>query len=132
MEKTKQDQYEQKIKTLQALLTKSNKDLSAYQKANLELQKEIEDAAEEVLKIRRELRETYTNYYNAVRAYQGLCHYDKAAKDLGIDTRPWILPETDKKYDFKLKSTVNESGKVSHIIEGKPIKKGEKANEESK
>ena len=68
MEKTKQDQYEQKIKTLQALLTKSNKDLSAYQKANLVLQKEIEDAAEEVLKIRRELRETYTHYYNAVRA----------------------------------------------------------------
>lgn len=73
----------------------------------------------EVLKAsREEVKKVWSDRNDAIRSYNGLLQMQKSAKDLGIDTRKFVLPEEDEKkykdYEFSVNGKVLESGRTSY------------------
>ena len=62
--------------------------------------------------------EVWQQRNDAIRSYNGLIEMGKTAKQLGVDTSSWKLPEEEKDkfkdYKFSIDHKVLESGKVQY------------------
>ena len=71
-----------------------------------------------VERISKENKEVWQQRNDAIRSYNGLIEMGKSARDLGIDTKDWKLPEEEKDkfkdYKFSIDHKVLESGKVQY------------------
>ena len=71
-----------------------------------------------IKKISKENKEVWQQRNDAIRSYNGLIEMGKSARDLGIDTKDWKLPEEEKDkfkdYKFSIDHKVLESGKVQY------------------
>ena len=69
-------------------------------------------------RISKEIKEVWQQRNDAIRSYNGLIEMGKSARDLGIDTKDWKLPEEEKDkfkdYKFSIDHKVLESGKVQY------------------
>mgnify|MGYP001182480876 FL=1 len=69
-------------------------------------------------KIAKENKEVWKQRNDAIRSYNGLIEMGKSARELGIDTKDWKLPEEEKDkfkdYKFSIDHKVLESGKVQY------------------
>ena len=71
-----------------------------------------------IKKISKENKEVWQQRNDAIRSYNGLIEMGKTAKQLGVDTSSWKLPEEEKDkfkdYKFSIDHKVLESGKVQY------------------
>jgi len=71
-----------------------------------------------IKKISKENKEVWQQRNDAIRSYNGLIEMGKTARELGVDTKDWTLPEEDKNkfkdYKFSIDHKVLESGKVQY------------------
>jgi hypothetical protein len=71
-----------------------------------------------IKKISKENKEVWQQRNDAIRSYNGLIEMGKTARELGVDTKDWALPEEDKNkfkdYKFSIDHKVLESGKVQY------------------
>ena len=71
-----------------------------------------------VERISKENKEVWQQRNDAIRSYNGLIEMGKSARDLGIDTKDWKLPEEEKDkfkdYKYSIDHKVLESGKVQY------------------
>ena len=71
-----------------------------------------------IKKISKENKEVWQQRNDAIRSYNGLIEMGKTAKQLGVDTSNWKLPEEEKDkfkdYKFSIDHKVLESGKVQY------------------
>ena len=81
-----------------------------------------------VERISKENKEVWQQRNDAIRSYNGLIEMGKSARDLGIDTKDWKLPEEEKDkfkdYKFSIDHKVLESGKVQYAAKLTRRKKG--------
>ena len=92
------------IKSKEIALVNAFHEISGYMKT-------IDEQHDTILWLKADLND-------AIRSYNGLLQMQKSAKDLGIDTRKFVLPEEDEKkykdYEFSVNGKVLESGRTSY------------------
>ena len=81
-----------------------------------------------IKKISAENKEVWKQRNDAIRSYNGLLEMGKSARELGVDTTNWKLPEDEKDkfkdYKFSIDHKVLESGKVQYAAKLTKRKKG--------